>query len=293
MDHGRILLPAKLNGTDVYFLFTNATDSWIRADVAERLNMGHAPLAPETYIFVGGKDRLPERRTAALELGGVHWRDFAFLPSPAGVGTDDAVVGTIGLDAFVEAKVDLEFDLGEDLINVIARNDCRAPPWAGDAKPVTAFLGRDGIEFQVTLDGERLRAVVAPALAQTRMPAFTARRQFGLFRETEHEDPDVHGPPTMLPHRFASLQLGDTALETLDVSVVRQLAPPHWNYAPPLYPFYVEPLDFEWFAAVEPTPTFYEPSDFLMLGVADLTRLRLYFAFGRNELFVVPAPHAP
>ena len=292
-DHGRILIPARLNGTDVFFFFTNATDSWIRADVADRLAMGHMHLPSDVFVFVGGSKRVPERRTAELSVGGLYWHAFAFLPSPKGYSENPDVVGTIGGDAFLNADVDLEFNLAAGLINVIAHNDCAAPPWANGAAPIAAVPGDDGVEFSVMLDGERLRAIVAPALAQTQMPSSTARAHFGLVRDTEHEDPEVHGPATLIPHTFSALQLAGTTLTPLDVAIVRQYAPPRWSYAPPVYPFWVEPLDLIWFDSSDPAPSFIESPSLVLLGVSDLRRLRLYFALRKRLLFAIPVAPAP
>ena len=135
------------------------------------------------------------------------WRFWIHAPDmDLGSTTSGPVAGTLAPD--VLAKFDVDLDFGRKTVKLFSPDHCegRVLYWMPSALAVIPFEREVSghIMIPVSIDGQRLQALVDTGAASTMMNLTVAQRRFGLDEGTTNTGPSVH--------QFRSLELQGLAV---------------------------------------------------------------------------------
>jgi predicted aspartyl protease len=227
-DSGQLLIAVKLNGRD----------SWVRVDTGGPFNLINKGLADELKLhfqdmragaaFDGSGNSFKHFvKVHTLQLGGMSAEDVLFLVMGEDDQSKEGMDGTFGADFL--ASYDVELDLAHGKVNLFLQNRCDAPPvyWTRDyvSVPFKVDASLHAI-LPVTLDGQRLRAVLDTGATPSTLSAQVAKRLFGIDAAGDGLHPDGQertGTGHTLPvygHRFSELDIGGVVFHKTEFMIV-------------------------------------------------------------------------
>jgi len=283
---GTFTVPVKIGGSDRNMMVDiGAMTSSVSSSLAGELKLVPAPLRPKRlYLFYFGKlitstVKVPSIRVGTASIGDL---DVFLIPDKGAVadldgkGMPDGVDGILGAD--VLRKVDLEFDFKSRKLNVFSQDHCTGIGvvyWADAAAALPFTPGvLSSLKIDMQLDGKHVVVVPSTMEVGTTMAMVTARLLLGIKPTSAGvtvtaRNPD--GTPDVFRYGFRSLtaagiSFADPQIDLLsdhDSSplVTRPESMPMGNYVP-----------------------LYTEGD-ISLGLKELERLRLFFAFKDNALY--------
>jgi predicted aspartyl protease len=209
---GRPAVPVMIAGKPTTLLLdTGGVISTLTQDTVEEF--GLTPVRRDDIVLydVGG-NRLDRSVTLpSLTVGQVRGTSWRFWIHPRGhtLGEtpDGRIAGLLAPDVLSQFDVDLDF--ARKTVKLFSPDHCegRILYWTPSALAVIPMeVDPSGhITVPVTIDGQRLRALIDTGASATVMNLTVARRRFGLNETTTNSGPSVH--------QFKTLELNPLAVE--------------------------------------------------------------------------------
>ena len=149
------------------------------------------------------------------QVRGTSWRFWIHAPDVTlGSTANGPIAGTLAPD--ILAKFDVDLDFGRKTLKLFSPDHCegRVLYWMPSALAVIPFEREASghIMIPVTIDGQRLQALVDTGAASTVMNLTVAQRQFGLAEGTTNTAPSVH--------QFKSLELEGLAVQNPTIRLI-------------------------------------------------------------------------
>ncbi len=265
----------------------------------------------EIYDALGNVSR-DQTRVPDFKLGAVESRDVALMIAPSlGTEATHGIDGLLGPDLLV--RYDMELDFASDTMNLFSPDHCpghvvywnapavatvpitleqsRSNPDHRDRSPLREVavkpseLGRrelDGfhIYVQVMLDGHGIKALVDTGATGSALSTDMAEKLFGLTMGTG-ETPvqgNLNGDASVktYSHRFKSLSFGTVSISDPRLVIIPNAM--NRNIIP--QPLVADRTKTERDLISQPD---------MILGMDILRRLRLYFAFQEEKMYVSPS----
>jgi predicted aspartyl protease len=215
-DNGLLTLPARIDGSDLHVLLDTGSDwNLIAAPFATALGLRPRRLA-RPYLDAGGGGIQNYVRAQAFSIGeGAFVSDFVLAPALDGDGYA-AAVGAIALSAY-----DVEIVRGVVTFHR-PQKDC--VPFDAATRLPFGFDARVP-EFDVLLDGRRVRAVLDTGASHTLIDTALARRLFGLrpgspgLRSLGEQRLASGRQVALHAYRFKELSVGTVGFDDVEIVV--------------------------------------------------------------------------
>lgn len=279
LPDGRLLVPARIDGQTVALMLdTGAVWSELSPGAAAALRLPVRTLRRQLAFDIAGR---PVERGAfgrTLEIGGIEVDHPAFLvPTPAPwEGT--SMSGLLGPDLL--EPYDLELDPAAGRVNLYNRDHCpgRVVYWSQAYVSAPLRVAHSGhLYLAMSLDGQPVNALIDTGAGTSVLNLDTASRLFGLDPGSPGMERLPDPAPGALPryrHAFHSLVIEGIEIRNpvLDIlpNRARRMHDKAWLGE---HPFEDEPNGL--------------PD--LLLGMAELSHLHLYIAYGEQRLYATAA----
>jgi hypothetical protein len=273
-------VPALFNGKDkgAMLIDTGAFTSLLRRSVVTELRLPERKLS-EGVHGAGGRP-LTTGVVVDLQLDKLVARNSILVVAPDRVFMDGQA-GLIGEDYFVNYDLDLDFEGNK--VNLFSQDHCpgQVVYWAKNFIQIP-FTLNDGNEIivSVTLDGRALKAVLDTGASKTFLGLLAARREFNLNTDSPGIISDAAASTadgvklTAYRYHFHKLEIGGITFRNPELVLIPT---PRIGHAP---------------IGTHIDPTLGERPE-VTLGMAELSKLHLYIAYGERMLYVTPIGPEP
>ena len=218
-DFGRPLVPVAIDGKQkLMMLDTGGVISTLTQDALKETGRSAVRRDDIVLYDVRGNRMDSSVTLPSVTLGqvrGPSWRFWIHAPDfNLGRTANGPIAGTLAPD--ILAKFDVDLDFGRKTVKLFSPDHCegRVLYWMPSALAVIPFEREASghIVVPVTIDGQRLEAVIDTGAASTVMNLTVAQRQFGLAEGTTNTAPSVH--------QFKSLGLEGLAVANPTIRLV-------------------------------------------------------------------------
>lgn len=277
LPDGRITASATMDGKPFPMLIdTGSPVSSIDDQFSQSLGLGRYKMFDDVFYLAGE----PVRYTAMVRdmtLGGVRVEATQLLINPRPLSRDGSIAGLLGDD--ILGHYDVEFDFVGHKLDLFRTDHCPGVIyWPAAAVGVVPFrVARGGyVVVDITLDGKPVRAIVDTGATDTLMTDVAAEELFGLTASSPEMTKRLGD---VYEHRFKALDLGGLAISNVPIFVYRDVSAERIKAAPETGS-HISSANIE--NGLSP----------LTIGMHELRRLHLYFAFGEGKLYAT-APTPP
>ncbi len=283
IEHGEIMIQAKIDGKDVTAaLDTGSPFNMIDNKLVEELKL---PINRMTMSAVDAAGHHADVSAMAhtVTLGDFTATNVSFLvggrESANGAGPIQALFGT----SLLEAN-DLELDLAHGKVNIFLSDHCpgQGVYWAHEWVPIPIRIqNANHIYLPVTLDGLDTSAMLDTGSSLTIVDKHVAEGKLNVPVDGGKDRPDgyltgITG--TRMPyyfHKFGTFDIGGLAFHNTELAVSQN----RMNY-----------LQMNRSNDPHVTERAEEPINApIILGLAQMSKLRMYFSFQEHMLYVTPA----
>ncbi len=283
IEHGELMIQAKIDDRDVSVaLDTGAPFNMIDNKLAGELKL---PLNRMTIagIDAAGRESNVSAMAHKVTLGDFTATNVSFL-----VGGRQSADGAWAIQAlfganFLEAD-DLELDLAHGKVNIFLPDHCpgQGVYWAHEWVPIPIRIQNySHIYLPVTLDGLETSAMLDTGSSLTLVDKHVAEGKLDVPVDGGKDKPDGYltaGSGARIPyykHTFGVLDIGGLAFHNTQLGVAQN----RMNY-----------LDMNRSNNPHVTERAEEPINApIILGLAQMSKLRMYFSFKEHMLYVTPA----
>lgn len=279
---GPVEVMVGINGTPQRMLVDAADDhSVLLKDFADKAQIPQKTINEHTQIYTIGGKAEKFGAVTSLTLGSAVSNNIAMVIAPGPVD-DPEIAGSIGTD--ILANFDVEFDFAARKVNLFASCPGIGAYWAqhyAELPVELEKLGRPTATF--ALDNQPLTVSFSTTSKGSAMPFNVAKARFGLDQKSPGVDSDGSsrsGDP-VYKYRFKLLMAEGVAI------------------ANPLVRLYGDPDALPCNGSKQFEPSTYAPGKLrhvrctsagdLSLGLRELTKLHLYFAFKDRKLYFTGA----
>lgn len=274
---GFVTVPVKVGGTDARFMLEmGVAHSGIFGSVADAMKMESRPF-PDTVkavFYVGGPVaafvRIPDLEIGSMRLIGPSVFKMSENNLPSGF------TGVLAID--ILSHFDVEWDPAKSKLNLFSSDHCPGHTvyWStGPAASVPFAQDRLGQVFlHMELDGKDVSVTLSTLHQTAEMGTLALKRLFGVGKESPDLKAVTSGNHTSYRYPFKTLSLGGVTINNPNVEVfdndgsIECDGKPHRNGI----------KEEECFGGSD-----------VLLGLSELRRLHLYFAFGEKKLYATAA----
>lgn len=227
MDGNRPLIPARINGRDVFFLLdTGAASTFLFVDTMTAFDLPHRDVANES-VGVGGLSGMRSATIDDLTLDKLHLRGkpFRVVGNPAKSSSGLFVAGALGTDFW--HHYDIDFNLAENAVSLFKPHDCDRASlayWSSDYSAADfAFSFSEfhpHVVVPVKINGQPVKALLDSGAASSFLTLESAKKA-GIGPDSPGVTPmgPIHGIgrkqiPVWLA-KFDSLELGEETIKNI------------------------------------------------------------------------------
>ena len=252
-------------------------DNLLRDDVATALGLARTGVSGGEELYRGGKQLqsrgvIPSVKLSGIDAGKI--RPFLF-PGVSGIDpfTYSLPAGVLGRHVF--DQFDVELDLAGSVLNLFAHADCPLPLYARmDSERVRMDLSDEGLGVPVLLDGKQAVADLHTATCCSQISLTLAHDLLGVDASGAGLTPlPVSGGPPAFRSNIETLTLGATSISKPPIAIVDMTGRSHHIAR----------------VTAQSLMTICDSCQHVQVGLRELARFHLYFAFDRRILFVAPA----
>lgn len=285
-DDDAVLLPTKLNGSDVPMLLdTGAAFSEISQQAADRLKLDTRHVDLE-MVGVSGDTSNVVAKAQSFVLGRLHASSMDFVVSKSLDHLQGLADGLFAANLLT--SYDVELDFANHKFNLMSPDHCEGKViyWPASAIAVVPIsrLRSGHIMMPVVLDGVRMNALIDTGATKTTLSLPMAEGSFHLKVNTVDtpDAGDLGGNPNTrkYKHRFNRLDFGDIAVANPTVYIIPDLMKAKLGHTPPLG------------TRIRDEDELYGLPD-LILGMDVLRHLHLYIAYRESKLYATPESASP
>jgi predicted aspartyl protease len=272
----RDLIPLKINGSDLQFLFdSGGVTTMIGRKTAEDLKLPIRQGNMEFYDLTGNISR-DQASVSEFTLGYMRGKDFVFPVAPMG-----GLGGIFSLNFMLPYDVDVDF--GNDVLNFFDKDHCPGGVlyWKASAVAVLPITVQQGhITVPVILDGQTFKAVIDTGAHSSTLRMDIAQRNYNLQPgDTDTPEAGVLNGDKGLKtyaHIFKTLAFGDINVSN-----------PHMTIIPDAVNRHGDTAEQTGNRAKLVRDEIVGPE--MLIGMNILRHLHLYMAFGERKMYISPA----
>jgi predicted aspartyl protease len=284
-DSSMLMVKAKIEGKEVWAaLNTGSPFNMIDNKLVEELKL------PTNHSYMGIIDSAGHQSTVTatahtVELGSFSAKNLSFVVAGREASGDSHFVPALFGDNFLETEgMDVELDIAHGKVNIFLSDHCPniGAYWAREYVPIPIRIQNDGhIYLPVTLEGFETYAMLDTGAARSIVDKQFAERKIGVPVDGGKDKPDgtlMAGSGTRFPyytHVFKTFDIGGIAFHNTELAVARN----RLNYLD-------VNRDNNAHVTLRDEETFNAP---VILGLPQLSKLRVYFSFNEHMLYVTPA----
>jgi predicted aspartyl protease len=281
-EHGQLVIKAKIDDRDVdVALDTGSPYNMINNKLVEELKL------PMNRITMSGVDAAGHESNLTAMAHKVTLGDFTATSVSFLVGGREAADGAWVIDALFGTNLleanDLELDLAHGKVNIFSSDHCAGQGvyWAHEWVPIPIRVQNFGhIYLPVTLDGLETSAMLDTGASRSTVDKHVAEQKLNVPFDGGKDKPDgylIAGTGSKIPfykHTFGTLDIGGLAFHNIELAVAENR---------------MNRLDMnrnDAHVSLHQDETINAP---IILGLAQLSKLRIYFSFDEHMLYVTPA----
>lgn len=292
-------IPVAIGGKLYHFtLDMDAPFSSISRDVAKAEGFAQSPVPAHVIMTVGARSIYHLATVPQMHIGSIAAEKVSMAEMPPQL---EKVYGDgiIGLDLL--AGVDVEMDPAHGKIRLFSQDHCPGGVvyWSRNYAVMPLHKSRAGYRyFQVDLDGKKVRAHFKPEQENVTMTRVGVCLAFGIHRNDPKLVPvGPHNPKAqILRYPFRKMMVGNLEVDYPEIDLLPVMTangamvwPGQHNLVPiPSKCDDIRRLRSDHKREWKNVRGMYGPIG-LWLGMQELRRFHLYFAFKENKLYVTPA----
>lgn len=274
-----MLVPVSINEQPRFLLLdTGGSITQLTAATAQDLDL--PVMNSDIQLFdIDGHESHLGTRVRHFAIGNLNARNISFPLNPA-PSFGDKIAGLLSLDLFTAYDVDVDF--ANARMGYFSQDHCpgKVVYWDEDALTIIPMTLHDHhITIPVTLDGQKMDAIIDTGSNHTIMSLQTARHFFNLSPDAPGLD--ISGTLGDNPDRktyakkFGILSFGGVSVSNLDVTLVPDIVGKGADHT-----FESETLN-------RASDNIHLPQ--LVIGMNVLKHLHIYFAFKEKNIYITPA----
>ena len=278
---GKIAVAVSLNGAQHRMLLaTSSINSAVMRDFADSNHIPQKHLDQNVHVYIAGGEAEMYGTIDSLTLGSGTGSGLRMIVAPGYYPVDPAVVGMLGTD--ILGNFDVEFDFAAGKIRLFSNDHCPniGAYWAAKYAELPIDLKQLGKPLsQWTLDGKPVSVSFDTSAAHSIMPMTVATEKFGLDTGSpgvEAAGNDAAGLP-VYRYRFRSLAADGIAVNNPLVALYDSRSQQERCDGKTRF-------GHRW----QQTTTCYGQGD-LALGLQELSKLHLYFAYKEKVIYFTAA----
>jgi hypothetical protein len=287
MSDNKIAVPVTIAGVERKFLLMMSPHTGIMKSISDELGLSGSRLPGDMTIDYFGRSTRLQTRLPEIQMGVARGENLAVvMMSPDQVLPE--MSGVLGID--ILSKFDVELDFNKNRLNLFSQDHCagKVVYWS-EAYAVVA-LEDDAVGYptvKMQLDGKEVTVGLLPQDYPAGMTFALAHKLFGL----EEQSSGVTGVPrrggaVSYRYPFKLLEIGGLAIKNPEIGLTGGSRDPVCD-ARGTYT-----AEFGQGTLAK----FCFGSSDITLGLKELRKLHLYFAFGEKKLYLTAAdasPHEP
>ncbi|HEY4077146.1 MAG TPA: pepsin/retropepsin-like aspartic protease family protein [Rhizomicrobium sp.] len=227
-DGMTMLVPVTINTVDkLMILDTGASASSVTRALAQELNISVHPNVRSVGLYdINGNVSYDFATIANFKFGQQEVRDtkFRIWPNPDLGKVDPRLAGILSLDRLLQYDIDVDFANG--VLKLFSPEHCEGNVlyWKAAAVSVGGFDTRgDHINVQVSLDGQKMNAIIDSGAVSSILSADIARRLFGLTATSPgmKQSGIAMGNPLypVYRHQFSKLEFDGVLISNPDIAI--------------------------------------------------------------------------
>ncbi|HTQ15589.1 MAG TPA: aspartyl protease family protein [Rhizomicrobium sp.] len=290
-----VFAPVTMDGVQKMLLVdTGGAFGEITKDTADELKLDREPVNV-AVVDVSGEASYEAGRVKDLTIGNLHASNVDFIiarHNPFGEG-NGVIAGILAPDFLM--NYDVEFDFGAGKMTLLSPDHCpgKVVYWPAAAVAIVPIHVAKGghVALPVTLDGQRITAMLDTGASDTIVNLGTAEEKYGLAPDSPGVTPagalnGSHGAP-IWQHRFKTLAFGDengnvTVANPQALLVPNLQGSRHETEGTLQNGTRLKPKDNEQIGLPD-----------MLLGMSVLRHLHIYIAYGEQRLYVTAASAPP
>lgn len=285
LEHGRVTTTVDIDGRQTRLLIDTGADFGVFSSaVAEQLQMPRTIIRGATITDVSGRSAKYTVKAKLMTFGHFKVANVPFIAVDAWKESANGIDGSFGA-AFL-AAYDVEFDFAHGKMNLFEQNEAcgdRIEYWSDELVTIPFKLDASThIVIPVTLDGKQLTAMIDTGAPRTTLLSSAANRLFDRdlpdgSKEGSHTVGGFNGGSlaTYRSH-FGKLEVGGIAFNNVDIQIMQDRMSSFYRH------------DKSDFATVEIEENQQMKAD-LILGLTELSKLRLLIAYSQNKIYATAA----
>jgi hypothetical protein len=292
LPDGSLAVPATIAGQDVMLSLSFGGASYLYKAAVENLSLRLLRMPENVSVSLDTEHVANEVNIPEFKIGNVTTKDLVFIVLAEHKPSAPNIVGHIAPD--ILSSFDIEYDFSTMTMNLFLQDHCagKVVYWASSYAAVPLKVDKAGHPSALMqLDGKPISVGFQPDLDHGEMALATAKRIFGLD-ETSAEIVSVRGDkgiPVSYRYPFKTLSADGVTIGNPKIDVKPNLndclPDPIFGVASAPDGLYRRPTDT---SNIDTVKSCLGESE-LTLGLAEIRKLHLYFAFKEKMLYVTPA----
>ncbi|MGQ0741776.1 MAG: aspartyl protease family protein [Alphaproteobacteria bacterium] len=221
-EEGRLTIPVGIEGETRNMLFdTGAPASIIDYPTADALSLTRKRIMHGVIFDSSGRSASESARIRRVTLGNLVAKDVQMLVNPERAPMSPEFSGILGAELMQNQDVELDFT--GKMINVFSQDHCPGqvvywPASAVAVVPIQVLTASGHIILPVTLDGEKVDALLDTGASNSFLTMQAAHNRFGLGSSDMAPAGTMNGDP-VYKRRFKSLELEGIAIKNPEIVI--------------------------------------------------------------------------